>query len=200
MWDGTARAAPGTSPAVAATAVAAGVGYATTQITVKLGAIVSPAVTLSIGPPVLQSIAITPAALPPIPLGGSITFSAQGNFSDGSTSAVAGAGWVSSNTSVVSINAAGVAIATGAGLAVLTATSGLIARHAGRHRDHGSPHLDHHYPGDAGAGRRGNACRRTAAGRPQSATGGDGHLQRRDHARSDQCGDMDYQQRRHRRR
>ena len=127
VWDGTITPAAGTNPTAAATAVAAGVGYATSQITASQGAIVSPAATLRIGTPVLQSITITPAALPPLPLGGSITFVANGNFSDGSKAVLAGAVWTSSNASVVAITTSGAATAAGAGSAVLTATSGLIS-------------------------------------------------------------------------
>ena len=127
VWDGSIPPAPGTNPDVAATAVAAGIGAATSQITASLGAIVASPVTLGIGAPVLQSIAITPAALPPIPLGASITFTARGSFTDGSKPILAGASWKSSHIGVVSITTAGVATATGPGSAVLTATSGLIS-------------------------------------------------------------------------
>jgi phage tail sheath protein FI len=126
-WDGSLPPAPGTNPLSAATAMATGAGYATAQITASLGAIVSPAAPVSVGAPVLQSISITPAALPPIPLGAGLTFTATGNSSDGSSAGLAGAGWASSNSGVISIGAGGVATAVGAGTATITATSGLIS-------------------------------------------------------------------------
>ncbi|MGF6854026.1 Ig-like domain-containing protein [Paraburkholderia sp. CI3] len=127
VWDGSLPPAPGTNPVSAATAVATGAGYATAQITASLGAIVSPAASVSVGAPVLQSISIAPAALPPIPLGAGLTFTATGNRSDGSRAGLAGASWSSSDTGVISIGAGGVATATGAGTATITATSGMIS-------------------------------------------------------------------------
>ena len=127
VWDGTLPAAPGTNPASAATAVVTGLGYASTTITAALGAIVSPPVSFSVGAPVLKSISIGPANLPPIALGATLTFTATGNNSDGSSAALASATWTSSNTGVISIGAGGVATAMGAGTATLTATSGLIS-------------------------------------------------------------------------
>jgi phage tail sheath protein FI len=132
VWDGSAPAAPGTNPTLAATAVASGAGYATTSITATSGAIVSPAIALSVGAPVLQSISIGPSNLPPIPLGASLQFTATGQSSDGSSATLAGAKWSSSNVGVVTVNAnTGVATAVGAppgaNTAVLTATSGLIS-------------------------------------------------------------------------
>ena len=127
VWDGSLPPAPGTNPVSAATAVATGAGYATAQITASLGAIVSPAAPVSVGAPVLQSISIAPAALPPIPLGAGLTFTATGNSSDGRSAVLAGASWSSSNSGVISIGAGGVATATGPGTATITATSGLIS-------------------------------------------------------------------------
>jgi phage tail sheath protein FI len=126
VWDGSLAEAPGTNLTPSATALAAGVGSASTQITASVGTIVSPPTPLNIGTPVLESIAVTPANLPPIPLGASVTFTATGSSSDGSTSALAAAGWTSSNPAVIKIGVGGVATAMGAGTAVLTATSGLI--------------------------------------------------------------------------
>jgi len=126
VWDGSLAEAPGTNLTPAATALAAGVGSASTQITASVGSIVSPPTQLNIGTPVLESITVTPANLPPIPLGASVTFTATGSSSDGSTSALAAAGWTSSNPGVIKIGVGGVATAMGAGTAVLTATSGLL--------------------------------------------------------------------------
>jgi phage tail sheath protein FI len=128
VWDGSLPAAPGTNPTPSATAVAAGVGYATAAISAALGAIVSPPIPLSVGTPVLQSLSIGPTNLPPIPLGATLQFTANGKSSDGTSSALASAKWTSSNAGVFSINVnTGSATATGPGTAVLTATAGLIS-------------------------------------------------------------------------
>jgi len=127
VWDGSLPAAPGTNPTPSATAVAAGVGYASAAISASLGAIVSPSIPLSVGTPVLQSLSIGPTNLPPIPLGATLQFTATGKSSDGTSSALASAKWTSSNAGVISINVnTGNATATGPGTAVLTAAAGLI--------------------------------------------------------------------------
>jgi len=106
-----------------------------------------------------------------LPLGGTITFVAHGNFSDSTQSVVAGATWTSSNSSVVSITTAGVATAAGAGSAVLTVTSGSIASTLAVTRDPRPdsirPLRSSLPPGNAHAGRRRNACTSTTADRPQ---------------------------------
>jgi phage tail sheath protein FI len=128
IWDVSLTAAPSTNPTPAATAVAAGVGYATAAISASLGAIVSPSIPLSVGAPVVQSLSIGPTGLPPIPLGATLPFIATGKSSDGTSSALAGAKWASSNSGVIAINVnTGSALATGAGTAILTATAGLIS-------------------------------------------------------------------------
>ncbi|MGA9587138.1 MAG: Ig-like domain-containing protein [Terracidiphilus sp.] len=127
LWDGSMPPAPGTNPLVAATAVATGAGYASAQITASMGAIVSPAVPVSVGAPVLQSISIGPAGMPPLPLGAPLTFTATGNSSDGSSANLAGASWSSSNTGVITVGAGGVAHAVGAGTATIKATNGLVS-------------------------------------------------------------------------
>jgi len=131
VWDGSVPAASGTNPVKAATAVATGVGYASTQITAASGSVVSPPATLFVGTPVLQSIAITPGNLPPIPINATgITFTATGKNSDGSqTNLTASATWTSSNPSVISVAAGGVATPNGPGTATITATgpTGLIS-------------------------------------------------------------------------
>lgn len=126
-WDGkTIPAAPGTNPTPCTTAVATGVGFPTTQITATVGS-VSGSIQIDVGTAVLQSITITPAALPPIPLSATLTFSAVGNYSDGTTKALTGLTWTSSSTGVISFNVGGSATAVGPGTAVLTATSGLLS-------------------------------------------------------------------------
>src|SRR4030081_1435120 len=128
VWDVSLIAAPGTSPTPSATAVAAGVGYATAAISASVGAIVSPPLPLSVGTPVLQSLSIGPANLPPIPLGATVPLVATGKSSDGTTAVLATATWASSNPGVLSVNVnTGSAIAMGAGPAIITATAGLVS-------------------------------------------------------------------------
>ncbi len=127
VWDGELAGAPGTFPVPAATAVAAGVGSASAAISASVGTIVSPAVTLSVGAPVLQSIAIAPGNLPPIPLGATPAFTATGINSDGSQSTLATPQWTSSDTDVIAFTSGGTTLAKASGTAVLTATSGLIS-------------------------------------------------------------------------
>jgi Bacteriophage tail sheath protein len=134
VWDGSIPAASG-NPAPCETAVATGVGYATAQITASVGSI-SGSASVGIGQPVLQSIAVTPAAMPPMPIGATVTLSATPTYSDGGNSpalASTAVNWESSNPSVVSVVAnTGVATAMGTGTAstataILTATSGLVS-------------------------------------------------------------------------
>src|SRR5271166_5226822 len=66
VWDGSLAAAPGTSPAVSATAVAAGIGFPTARITASVGAVTSPPVTVNVGAPALQSLVLSPSSLPTI--------------------------------------------------------------------------------------------------------------------------------------
>ena len=128
VWDVSLIAAPGTSPTPSATAVAAGVGYATAAISASVGAIVSPPIPLSVGTPVLQSLSIGPANLPPIPLGATVPLVATGKSSDGTTAVLATATWASSNPGVLAVNVnTGSAIAMGAGPAIITATAGLVS-------------------------------------------------------------------------
>jgi phage tail sheath protein FI len=119
VWDGTLM--PGSGPAACATAVAAGVGYASTQIVASSGSVVSPPATLYVGTPVLQSITITPGNLPPIPLGGAIQFLATGNNSDGTHPPLAGLNWESSNATALPITSTGLATANQPGTFTISA-------------------------------------------------------------------------------
>ena len=75
----------------------------------------------------LVSISITPAA-PSISSGGTLQFTATGNYSDGTTkNLTSSANWLSSNTAVASVNTSGLATggATG-GTTTISATSGTV--------------------------------------------------------------------------
>ncbi len=126
-WDGSFPAAPGTSPSIATTASVTGAGYSTASITAKLGSIISQAVTISIGTPVLQGLVLSPAQLPPIPVGSTVQFSASGINTDGSSVAAA-ATWTSSDPSILSFGAGGLATANLAGAVTVTAQSGFVTQ------------------------------------------------------------------------
>jgi phage tail sheath protein FI len=126
VWDGSLPPAPGSSPVPCATAVAAGAGSASAAIQAALGTISGRAM-LTVGAPVLQSVAITPALLPSIPVGESVTLAATGSFSDGTQSAVAGVSWTPSNPSIVSVTGGGVISGVSPGTATITATSGFLS-------------------------------------------------------------------------
>jgi uncharacterized protein YjdB len=119
VWDGTQPPANGI-PAAAATAQATGVGYATAEIIATIGSI-SGSAQVSVGTKVLQSIAVTPANLPPLPIGASIQLAATGAYSDGSSGALT-VNWTSNNPAVLSVTSSGVATAASAGTATVTAT------------------------------------------------------------------------------
>ena len=91
----------------ATTALATGVGYAAAQITASLGT-VSGAISLGVGTPVLQSIAITPAVMPPMPIGATVALVASPTYSDGGQSpAPAGVNWTTSDATVLSVGDGG---------------------------------------------------------------------------------------------
>jgi hypothetical protein len=106
VWDGTLTAASG-NPAPCATAVAAGVGYGTVQITAALGSVAGN-ITLGVGTPVLESINITPAVMPPMPVGATVALTPTPAYSDGGHSpALATVHWTSSDHSVLTVTPSG---------------------------------------------------------------------------------------------
>ncbi len=123
-WDGTQTPAPGSNPAVSTTALAAGIGFPSAQITASAEGVVSPPITIDIGAPVQQGLQITPANPPTLPLGAEVTFSASALFADGSTGTPTSPVSWSSNGPAITITSAGVATANAVGTAVITAKSG----------------------------------------------------------------------------
>ncbi|MCZ7358032.1 MAG: DUF2341 domain-containing protein [Candidatus Methanoperedens sp.] len=102
-----------------ATSKAAG----TTGITASSAGITSPAQVLIVTSAILVSIAITPLN-PTIALGQTQQFVANGTYSDGSIRNITSfATWASSNTSVATINAAGLATSVAPGTSLINATS-----------------------------------------------------------------------------
>jgi len=99
----------------------------TTSITATVGSIASPGVTLTVTPPVLQSISIAPLSAS-IQVGQTQPYTATGNYSDGSHQTLTtGITWVSSPTSVATINSSGVATGVSQGTATITAAVGTVA-------------------------------------------------------------------------
>ncbi|MBI5846562.1 MAG: Ig-like domain-containing protein [Nitrospirae bacterium] len=75
----------------------------------------------------LVSIIVTPAS-PSITVGNTQQFTATGTYSDNSSKTLTqSATWVSSNTAIATIDAAGLVSAQSAGVTTITATSGIIA-------------------------------------------------------------------------
>ena len=104
-----------------ATGVTAG---GTATITATVGTIASPGVTLTVTAAVLQSITVTPSTAS-IPVGGTQTYIATGNYSDGShPTLTTGVTWLSTPISVASISSSGVATGVSKGTATISATYG----------------------------------------------------------------------------
>ena len=109
--------------------LATSVAVGGTSVTATLGSI-SGTTTLTVNPATLVSIAITPA-IPAIPLGTTVQFSATGTFTDGSTQNVTDTvQWSSDTTSVATISnstgSQGIASSVATGTANITATSGSV--------------------------------------------------------------------------
>ena len=114
---------------VNAQGLATSVAVGGTSATATLGSI-SGTTTLTVNPATLVSIAITPA-IPAIPLGTTVQFSATGTFTDGSTQNVTDTvQWSSDATSVATISnssgSQGLASSAATGTANITATSGSV--------------------------------------------------------------------------
>jgi hypothetical protein len=105
------------------TAYAAGAGAAT--ISACAGSVCG-STTTTIGPPALESIALTPAN-GTLPSGLSVQFSATGTYSDGSTqNLTSSVTWSSSVPAVATINAGGMATGLAVGSTTITAASGAV--------------------------------------------------------------------------
>jgi hypothetical protein len=105
-----------------AAGLATGVGPGTSSITASLSGVTSSADLLTVTPATLSSIAITPAN-PLIIKGATQQFTATGTYSDSSTqNLTASVTWSSGTTTVVTINAAGLATGVGAGTSSITAS------------------------------------------------------------------------------
>ncbi len=102
--------------------IATGVAQGTSQVSAS-SAGVTGSTTLTVGPAVLVSIAVTPAN-PSIAKGATKQFNATGTYSDGSTLDVtSSATWISSNTGVATITAGGLATGAAQGTSQISASS-----------------------------------------------------------------------------
>jgi hypothetical protein len=103
------------------TGLATGVSVGTSMITASQGTITSSGVTLNVTAAVLQSIAVTPPS-PSVAKGFTVQLTAIGTYSDSSTqNLTTSVTWASANTSVATINSAGVATGVAAGTTGITA-------------------------------------------------------------------------------
>jgi uncharacterized repeat protein (TIGR03803 family) len=129
-WSSASPSVAKISNATGTAGVATSVATGTTLVTAALGSVTSPAVTFTITPATLVSIAITPSA-PSIALGTSETFTATGTYSDNSTqNLTTQVTWNSATLSVATISnaagTAGVATSVATGTTLITAALGSV--------------------------------------------------------------------------
>jgi hypothetical protein len=111
---------------ISSAGVATGVGGGGTSVYANAGGGLTAGATLTVAPPLLVSISVTPVSAT-INLSESQQFTATGTYADQSQQNLSGAvSWSSSNGNVVSLNNSGVGVATGFGTATISATSGAV--------------------------------------------------------------------------
>jgi N-acetylneuraminic acid mutarotase/uncharacterized protein YjdB len=115
--------AASTVATVNGTGLALGVSQGATTLTAAFESVIV-TVPLTVGPPNLVSVVVTPDAAS-LSIGAVQQLTATGSYSDGSTqNLTASTTWVSSNSNVVGVSSAGLATAVAAGNVTITATSG----------------------------------------------------------------------------
>jgi hypothetical protein len=120
-WSSSKTSVATITPGGLATGVTAG----TSSMGARLGTIAG-LTTLTVTPPTLVSIAVTPAN-PSIAKGATQQFLATGTYSDSSTQNITNSvTWASSNLSVATITAGGLASGVGSGTSNITATLGSV--------------------------------------------------------------------------
>jgi len=111
---------------ISATGLATGGGTGSTTISATSGS-VSGSTGLTVTPPVLASISVTPTNAS-IPTGATQQYTATGNYSDGSTQNLTGTvTWSSTNTAAATISGGGLATGAGTGTTTIRATSGAVS-------------------------------------------------------------------------
>jgi uncharacterized protein YjdB len=112
---------------ISATGLATAVAKGTSMITATVGTLTGSATLTVIAPPVLKTIAVTPAA-PTVAKGTTAQLTATGTYDDGSTKDLtATVTWASADMTKATISAAGVATGVAGGTSMITATSGGIS-------------------------------------------------------------------------
>jgi uncharacterized protein YjdB len=125
------------NPAVAtinsSSGVATGVALGATTVTAAAGGITASAVNVTVTAAVITAVSVTPNAAT-APRGTTVTFTATGTYSDGSTGNISGSvAWVSGNPAVAPVNASGIVTAREVwDSVVITATSanGVVSNNA----------------------------------------------------------------------
>ena len=102
--------------------LATGVSAGTTQITASSGSITSPADTLTVTPPPVASITVSPVS-PTITVGATQQFTATAKDASGNTISGVTFAWSSSATGVATINSSGLATGVSAGTTQITASA-----------------------------------------------------------------------------
>ncbi len=111
---------------IAAGGLATGVADGTVTISAASGGVTPGTATLTVGPPVLVSIAVTPGSVD-IAVAATEQFTATGTYSDGSTQDLTTlATWTSSNTGVATIAAGGLATGVANGSTTISAAYGTV--------------------------------------------------------------------------
>jgi hypothetical protein len=119
-------ASPATVATMGSGGSATGAGIGTATITASSGTI-SATATLSVGQPVLVSLAVTPAS-PSFALGTTQQLAATGTYSDGSTLDLTNsATWSTTDGTIATVNAQGLVTSVALGSTSVTATSGTIS-------------------------------------------------------------------------
>jgi hypothetical protein len=110
---------------VSSTGLASTLAQGATTIGASFGG-QSGSTTLTVGPPALVSIAVTPNPAT-VSAGSSVHFTATGTYTNQSTANISSlATWTSTNNSVSTVNGTGLAQTTNAGTATITATMGAV--------------------------------------------------------------------------
>ena len=111
---------------IVSTGVATGTGVGSSTITATSGSITATAA-LSVGQPVLVSLAVTPAN-PTFALGTTQALAATGTYSDGSTlDLTSSSTWTAADNTIATVNAQGLAASVAVGSTSVSASSGSIS-------------------------------------------------------------------------